>query len=125
MEQFTSPQHAKEVSNAKYGENEQLIETVLIEGTPFTALRNRDDWYLCLGKYRLNNPAFESLEEVKKDATDASWFRIMQIMSIVVQEYIEDGELDKRIKGQIDKLNPKDQLKIQLDQTIEQQKSTL
>lgn len=67
--------------------NSQLIEYVQIEKTPFTAVRKEEEWYLMMGKYRLNDQPFKSLKEVQEDAKDASWFRIMQVVGVMVEEH--------------------------------------
>lgn len=75
--------------NAKKTNNSNsLIERVEIDGTPFTAIRNEEEWFLTMGKYRLTQ-AMKTLEEVKNDATNTDWFRIMQIIGIMIEEYNE------------------------------------
>lgn len=66
--------------------NYELTERVEIEETPFTAIRMDNIWFLTLGKYRISEP-METLEEIKKDAFRADWFRIMTIMGVVIEEY--------------------------------------
>lgn len=66
--------------------NEQLIERVEIPESPFVAVRHDKKWFLTMGKYRLTEE-LESLEECEKQAFDTSWFRIMQIIGIMMEEY--------------------------------------
>lgn len=66
------------------GKNE-LMEKVEVKDTPFTAIRMDDKWFLTMGKYRLTEPR-ESLDAVMKDAEDASWWRILQVINIMIQE---------------------------------------
>jgi len=71
-----------------------MLETIPIEDTPFTAIRLDDKWFLTLGKYRLSD-TLRSLEEVREDARDASWIRIMQICKIMIAEERREQELIK------------------------------
>lgn len=63
----------------------QLYQTVPIENTPFTAVKMDDQWFLTMGKYRISEK-MDTLEEVQEDAKDASWYRIMTIINIMIQE---------------------------------------
>lgn len=73
----------KQDSNSK-----KLIEQIKIEGTPFTAIKHDTKWYLTLGKYRLTE-GMSTFRAVQKESKDASWYRIMQIMNIMIDERIE------------------------------------
>lgn len=84
MDTNTTHGNVKETDNSNSKSNE-LIEMVKLEGTPFTAIRNDDKWYLTLGKYRLTEE-LKSLEEAKAESLDASWERIMQIIQIMIDE---------------------------------------
>lgn len=96
-EQNTSHGNAKKTDRPHYGKTDEelltrdkqakeMLEQVPIEGTPFTAVRLDDKWFLTMGKYRLTNE-LKTLEECKQEAKDASWHRIMQIMNIVIIEH--------------------------------------
>lgn len=82
---------------------DSLIEAVPIDGTPFTAIRTDQVWFLTLGKYRLSEK-LNTLQEVKDEALNSSWIRVMQIMRIVVEEYHHEKELEKTIDRQQTKL---------------------
>lgn len=64
----------------------ELLQQEQIEGTPFTAVRLDDKWFLTMGKYRLSEPT-KTFEEVLEEAKDASWFRIMQLIQIMIEEH--------------------------------------
>lgn len=65
-------------------ENTELIEKHLIGGTPFTAIRVDDKWFLALGKYRLTEP-LESLEECIEQSKADNWTRIMQVINVMIE----------------------------------------
>ena len=85
MEKDKSNGIASQTTSAKYS-NEQLVEMEGIPDTPFTAVKVDNKWFLTMGKYRLTEP-LQSLEECEKGAFDTSWFRIMQIIGIMMEEY--------------------------------------
>lgn len=74
--------------------NNQMLEQVAIEETPFTAVRLDEKWFLTMGKYRLTE-TLQSLEECKEAAKDASWIRIMQIINIMIKENENEREKTK------------------------------
>lgn len=81
-----------------------LIEQKQVDGTPFTAVRVNEDWFLTLGKYRLTDK-LKTLGECIEEAKDASWWRIMQIMNIMIQEHEENKTLERTkqvLQGQLD-----------------------
>jgi len=77
--------HGNANETHKLNSSDQLVEMVPIHDTPFTAVKAGEHWFLTLGKYRLTNQ-LASLEDCQKEATDASWNRIMQIILIMIEE---------------------------------------
>jgi len=63
----------------------ELLEKVPIEDTPFTAIRFENKWFLTMGKYRLTEPV-DTLEAVQIDAQRADWYRVMQIINLMIEE---------------------------------------
>lgn len=80
----TTHGNAKKTDNSNSKSN-QLIEHQPIKGTPFTAIKYENEWYLTMGKYRLTTGR-KTLREVLKESKDASWERIMQIIQILIDE---------------------------------------
>jgi len=101
MEQGSTDGNAKKTTNNK--SNSQLIEQKIIEGTPFNINKVNDKWFLALGKYRLTE-LLETEEEAREEAKDASWFRIMQVIQIVINEDKKKSDKEPEIENQI-KLN--------------------
>lgn len=77
------------------GEN-QLIEYVQIENTPFTAVKDQGRWYLTMGKYRLTEE-LESKEAAIKEGANESWWRIMQIIRIMIDDHDKAKAEQERI----------------------------
>lgn len=94
-EQLHTDGIAKKTANME--SNTELIEQCEIKGTPFTALRHDKHWYLTMGKYRLTEE-MNSKEEVIENAQDASWFRIIQIVGVVVEEFIKEKKIIEDIE---------------------------
>lgn len=64
---------------------EQITEIKAIEDSPFTAVKVMDKWFLSLGKYRLTG-MLDSEEEVKDEAFNTSWDRLLSVMQIMITE---------------------------------------
>lgn len=82
-EQKTFDGNVNETTNSN--SNSKLVEREEIKNTPFTAVKFEDKWFLTMGKYRLTD-GLASKEDVINEAKDASWFRIMQIIQIMIDE---------------------------------------
>lgn len=105
MQQNTSTTAVEETTKQNSSE-QSLIEQHPIEGTPFTAVKANDIWFLALGKYRIGEP-LPTKEAVIEDAKDASWYRIMTVMNVVVQEdkIITQNEYAKQMQKISDERN--------------------
>lgn len=88
MELKSTSGNAKSTDKRNSKSNNKLVEQQQVKGTPFTAIKYNDEWFLTLGKYRLTESK-KTLSEVIKDAKRADWYRVMQIMNIVLDEKIE------------------------------------
>lgn len=86
--QTTSHGSAKKANKSR-SESEQLIEQIPVEGTPFTVVKVEDKWFLAMGKYRLTEP-MESKAQALGAAEDKSWFRIIQIIMIIIKQDKQD-----------------------------------
>lgn len=85
--------NAKKTSKPNYSEmedDEQLIQQIPIEGTPFTAGKHDGKWYVLMGKYRLNETPFATLLEAVENSKDTSWFRYLQVMQAIALETYEE-----------------------------------
>lgn len=78
-----SQTNVNETHNNDYG---KLTDIQQIEGTPFTAVKAGDLYFLALGKYRLSEP-MPSMEHVKEDAKRADWERLLQVIGVTIEEY--------------------------------------
>lgn len=65
--------------------SDQLLEKIEIENTPFTAIKVEDKWFLMMGKYRLTEALTK--DEVLAASLDESWFRIMQVIKIMIEDH--------------------------------------
>lgn len=88
----TLQNNVKEQDNKE--SNSKLVEQKEVEGTPFTAMKYQEKWYLTLGRYRLTE-GMESEEKVIEDATRADWYRVMQVMNIMLDEREERNKINK------------------------------
>lgn len=65
----------------------QLVEREHIEGTPFTAVKQNDRWFLTLGKYKVSDE-FMELYELKKWMEMDKWTLLSTFVSITAQETV-------------------------------------
>lgn len=78
--------------------NTEMVERHDIEHTPFKAIREQNQWYLCLGKYRLNEHPYKTREEVEKDVNETNWFRLMAIMRIVAEDVLQQQVIEAKMR---------------------------
>ena len=64
-----------------------------IENTPFTIVSEDEKVFAVMGKYRLTEN-YNSAEECEKAVTEITWNRLIQVMSIMINE----EELIKKFK---------------------------
>lgn len=80
---------AHETMREQMKEGTQQIERVEIKNTPFVAVREGKNWYLTLGRYRLNEQPLKNRKEVENETKNVSWFRIMQIVRIICEDHYQ------------------------------------
>ena len=56
-----------------------------LEGTPFTLVSDEGKVFGIMGKYRLTE-CFESEEEAEKEVKKITWDRLIQVISIMINE---------------------------------------
>lgn len=100
--------------NSSTGNENQILEQKPIEGTPFTAVRHLDKWFLTMGKYRLTGK-LNSFDECVEQSKDASWYRIMQIINIMIMEHDHEKpqmqqQTLEEISQDLEELYPKNKL---------------
>lgn len=66
--------------------SKQIIEKIDIENTPFTAVKADQEWFIMMGKYRLTK-GIKSKDEALAAGLDESWWRIMQVIQIMIDEH--------------------------------------
>ena len=73
--------NVKKMTNSDYSklaDDAQLIQSILIEDTPFVAGKQDGKWYLLLGKYRLTED-LPTIVDVVEASKDTSWNRLIDI----------------------------------------------
>lgn len=67
--------------------NTQLVEREHVDGTPFTAVKQNEKWFLTLGKYKVSSD-FQELEELKKWMETDRWELLTTFCSIIAQDTV-------------------------------------
>lgn len=89
MEQNTTSTKHGELLNTQSNvennpnKNSTLIEQEKIEGTPFMAIKQNNQWFLTLGNYRLTEGT-DTLEETEDKLKTEMWELIMKVSITVV-----------------------------------------
>ena len=96
---------------SKLADDAQLIQSILIEDTPFVAGKQDGKWYLLLGKYRLTED-LPTIVDVVEASKDTSWNRLIDICQIVAmatfQQQQEKAMAELKEKVPQTNLNAKD-----------------
>lgn len=71
----------------KTEKSEKLVERVEIENSPFVAVKvSNETWILTLGKYKISNKSYKSLEECKQPVINKEWELLFTVIAIVSEE---------------------------------------
>lgn len=73
------PEADKENSGTK------LVDRIKIVGTPFTMVNYGENWYLMMGRYRLNETEYKTQEEVLQYMEDNQWDIILKMIAIIIE----------------------------------------
>lgn len=60
------------------------FELVKLEGA-YTAVRQKNEWSLAVGNYRLNEDPFKTLDEVRTDSQRTDITRITELIEILIE----------------------------------------
>lgn len=66
--------------------SKQLVERINLEGTPFTAVKLENDFFLTIGKYRISTKSFQKVEELTEWIELNKWEVMATFASIVAEE---------------------------------------
>jgi len=79
-----------EQAKEKMKDNKEMYEKVEIKDTPFFAVRENEDWWLILGRYRLNETPAKTREEIEEIVDNPTWFRYLQVMRIIAEDVLQE-----------------------------------
>lgn len=84
-------------TSKKAEQNHKLIEQIEVENTPFRVIRIDDKWFVSMGKYRLTHP-LKTKDEAMVSALDESWWRIIQVQNIQIENHEIIIKLQKEVE---------------------------
>lgn len=82
----------KKTLNSQSGE--KLIERIQIPLSPFTAIKHENDWFLTMGRFKINDKTYESYEEVVESLKSNQWEIILTLCMIVSEDIINNQKLN-------------------------------
>ena len=69
----------EENGTAVLEDKKQLVQVIEIDHTPFVAVKNEDNWFVGLGKYKLSGH-LKSHEECIEFTKDTSWSMLFDVL---------------------------------------------
>ena len=70
---------------SKKEKNEELVEFITIEETPFTIVKQNDIWCILMGKYLIEK-GYETKEEAEKNAKAINWDKLLKVVLVLFEE---------------------------------------
>jgi hypothetical protein len=68
--------------NPDYSENEELIQRLSVENSPFEVITTKGESFGVMGNYRLTEPGKDA-EAIKQDLEKITWNRVIQVVMIL------------------------------------------
>ena len=62
------------------------LEFITIENTPFTIVKEDKNYFGIIGNHRITE-SYNNKEELKKDLTEITWDRIVQVVWAIAEKY--------------------------------------
>lgn len=79
-------------------QSEEVFKIHEVENTPFAIIEKDENFNVVLGKYKLHQGSYKTLEEAQEEAKREDWERIMQVCGIMIANSDEINELKTEIK---------------------------
>lgn len=74
---------ANEATSYSYSETKEIIQ---VDNTPFTIVRQDEEWFLLMGNYVLEKN-LQTKEEALKESERFDWTRVMQVIAVMLEKY--------------------------------------
>ena len=79
-------------------QTEEVFKAHEVKNTPFAIIEKDGDYSVVLGRYKLHEGNYKTLEEAQEEAAREDWERIMQVCGIMIANSDEINELKTEIK---------------------------
>ena len=79
-----------DLSDVDNKKNEQLIEFEAVDNTPFTVVKQNDEWFVLMGKYLIDKEGVLDKEEAINKAKEINWDKILKVVSVLIEELKEN-----------------------------------
>jgi hypothetical protein len=79
--------------------NKQLIEREKIEGTPFTLIKQNEQYFLVMGDHRLTEPT-KNRETTMIKLENEKWLLMTQVVICILESMNKQAEILNNIKNQ-------------------------
>lgn len=95
-----TPMGVNEVTKEDCSKNEQIVERMQIENSPFTIISVNDKHFGVMGEYRMTEE-MNSRGEVEDELRCITWNRIVQVMLVLSEIRAKDEEFNNKINEQL------------------------
>ena len=65
--------------------SDYLVDFIKIENTPFTIVKENDNYFGVMGKYRLTEPYGDKVQ-LEKELKKITWDRLLVVIGIMIKE---------------------------------------
>ena len=79
-------------------QTEEVFKAHNVDKTPFAIIEKDNTFTVVLGRYKLHEGHFKTIEEAQEEAMREDWERIMQVCGIMIANSDEINELKNEIK---------------------------
>ena len=79
-------------------QTEEVFKAHEVKNSPFAIIENDGNFNVVLGRYKLHQGSYKTLEEAQDEAAREDWERIMQVCGIMIANSDEINELKNEIK---------------------------
>ena len=80
------------------GQTEEVFKAHEVKNTPFAIIEKDNTYSVVLGRYKLHQGVYKTMEEAEEEAMREDWERIMQVCGIMIANSDEINELKTEIK---------------------------
>lgn len=88
----------EELLDKAKSQTEEVFKAHEVKNSPFAIIEKDGNFNVVLGRYKLHQGSYKTLEEAHEEAAREDWERIMQVCGIMIANSDEINELKTKIE---------------------------